>query len=248
MIDLVLPSRPTLNDLLSALLSSEHDLKIRKSDLVIPPLKKARGRTEDELVFQTKLVKPRAFSLSQPFWKMVGKLGVRGRFLTAKAEAFEQQVHDVEDAGTWYDFEVLIENQIKAHDCDVFEYMMAIIQQAFGDRGPSEAALSFGELTRINAIVMDVLPSAPVFSITAKIFDEAEEKIELGLAYLVRTSGCVQEETSDEVLAEIMIKAFGSADRESISASNDQMRSFNEQMRVWEELEMRAIARQMAVA
>lgn len=45
-----------------------------------------------------------------------------------------------------------------------------------------------------------------------------------------------------------MIKAFGSADRESISASNDQMRNFNEQMRVWEELEKRAIARQMAVA
>lgn len=69
MIDLVLPSRPTLNDLLRALLSSEHELKIRKSDLLIPPLKKVRGRTEDELAFQTKLVKPRAFSVSRPFWK-----------------------------------------------------------------------------------------------------------------------------------------------------------------------------------
>ncbi|WP_109316097.1 hypothetical protein [Pseudovibrio ascidiaceicola] len=248
MIDLVLPSRPTLNDLLSALLSSEHDLKIRKSDLLIPPLKKARGRTEDELVFQTKLVKLGAFSVSRPFWEMLEKLGVRSRFLVARAKAFEQQAHDIEDAGTWFDFEVLIENQIKAHDCDVVEYMKEIIQQAFGDGGPSEIALSFGELTRINAIVMDVLPSALVFSIAAKMFDEAEEKIELGLAYLVRTSGCVQDETSDEVLAEIMIKTFGSADRQNISASNDQIRSFNEQMRVWEELEMRAIARQMAVA
>ncbi|AEV38198.1 hypothetical protein PSE_3694 [Pseudovibrio sp. FO-BEG1] len=244
MIDLVLPSRPTLDDLLSGLLSSELNLKIKKSDLLIPPLKKARARSEDELVFQTKLVKPRAFSWFTPLWK----LGLKGSFVTRKIEALEQQKLDLEDAGSWFDFVVLIENQIKAHDCDVVEYRELILKELFGEGDPSDVPLSFGELTRINDIVKDVLPPAPVFSIATKMFDVAEETIELGLIYLARTSGCVQDETAEEVLAEIMLKAFGSADRGSISASNDQMRSFKEQMKAWDELEMRAIARQMAVA